>query len=87
MSEVTVVKIREDKVSVYKGAVKAKGKKTVTINISYPWFNESERHYLDMMKLDNYTTKIYDKDISVDDIKKDLNISDVRILDMRNIKE
>ena len=87
MNEVTVVKIREDKVSAYKGLVKAKGKKTITINIEYPWFNESERHYLNMMELDNYTTKIYDKDISVNDIKKDLNISDVRILDMRNKKD
>jgi len=70
--KVIVVKVYEETISFYKAIVKSKGKKTITLEIEFPWFKEGERHYLYRMDLERYTTKIYDLNVDVNKVKEDL---------------
>jgi len=72
LNEIIISKVFGNEVTIHKGFIKTKGTKTINICIEYKWTNVYERHNLEEMKEDKYTTKIYSANTDIEKIQNEL---------------
>ena len=71
-NEIIIAKIIGNELRIHKGYIKTKGTKTINICIEYKWTYVCERHNLEEMKEDKYTTKIYSSNVDSEKIQDEL---------------
>ena len=72
MEKIIIAKVIDNEVRIHKGHIVTKGTKTINICIQYKWVDVFERHNLEEMKEDKYTTKIYTSNTDIEKIKNEL---------------